>query len=82
MSSLSKHSHTYTFNLPPTGYICWFPKYAVEVAHKVFGLKGKLKSFITYLSNPFRRKKMASIPLPVTTGINERGSIASARVSM
>ena len=39
----------------------WYPHLAVEVAHKVFRLKGNLSTFRKYLSDPHRRKKLQSI---------------------
>ena len=43
----------------------WYPDLAIEVARKLFRLRGKLKSFKTYLSNPSRRNMLKSIPICV-----------------
>ena len=42
-------------------YSNWYPDMAVEVAHRVFRLKGKLSTFLRYLDHRSRRKRLKSI---------------------
>ena len=47
---------------PPTGSSSWYPHLAVEVAHKVFRMKGDPATLKKYLSgDPSRRKKLKTI---------------------
>ena len=48
----------------PPSHASWYPKWAVEMAHKVFRLKGKLKTLRKYLSDDSRIKALKSIPFP------------------
>ena len=41
----------------------WYPHLAVEVAHKVFRMKGKLKTFQKYLKQGIRKRLLKSIRL-------------------
>lgn len=43
--------------------IDWYPDHAIQVAHKLFRLKGALRSFVNYLKHTSRRKALKSIPL-------------------
>ena len=47
-------------------YTKWYPDMAVEVAHRVFRLKGKLSTFLKYLDHRSRRKRLKSIDLQFT----------------
>ena len=44
----------------------WYPRLAVEVAHKVFRLRGKLATFRRYLNHPARIKTLECIRIFVT----------------
>ena len=41
----------------------WYPHLAVEVAHKVFRMMGKIVTFQKYLMHPARKRLLDSIPL-------------------
>ena len=47
---------------PPKGS-AWYPRSAVEVAHKVFRMEGKLTTFQKYLNKGARKRLLKSIPL-------------------
>ena len=42
----------------------WYPRDAVKVAHRAFRMRGKLQTFVTYLGNHHRSRRLGSIPLP------------------
>ena len=41
-------------------HYAWYPRHAVKVAHRAFGLKGKLATFQKYLDHPSRIKHISS----------------------
>ena len=49
----------YLQNFPPVN-ASWYPDRAIEVAHKVFRLKGKLRTFLHYLANSSRSRVLKS----------------------